>query len=88
MLGANYIKILTQVGDSRDWKLKNITNWELKLCLLPRKCFISDQYLFGKMAYKGTKHIRGPDETLLQKVIWIEKHTFLLWQLGVKNDFQ
>lgn len=89
MFGANYvIGGLSRTNNEKEWKLNKVDKWELKLCALPRRCLLSNQLIFGKMAYKGTRHIRNPDWTLLEEILWVEKHTFLLWQLGVTNDYK
>jgi hypothetical protein len=70
----------TQAPKSENWGLSQVQHWELKLCILPHKCFLTDKTLWGKLAYKGDRYIHGPGEPVIE-TFWIEKHEFLIWQL-------
>jgi hypothetical protein len=65
---------------SEDYGLNRAQQWDLKLCWLPRQCFISGKSLWGKRAYHGTRWIHGPGEPV-QQTYWVDKHEFLLWHL-------
>ena len=71
---------VTQAPLSEDWGLSRAKYWELKLCWLPKKCFISGKTLWGKRAYVGERWITGPGEPMVQ-TYWIDKFEFLIWQL-------
>lgn len=63
-----------------DWILDRVKWWELKLCWLPKKCFLSGQNLWGKKAYKGVRYIHGPGEPV-RDVYWIDQNEFIMWKL-------
>lgn len=65
---------------SEDWGLNRAQVWDLKLCLLPRKCFLSGQQLWGQRAYRGIRYIHGPGEAI-EEIYWVNKNEFLLWHL-------
>jgi hypothetical protein len=65
---------------SEDWGLKRITDWKLKVCLAPKKCFLSKKQLWGKTAYYGENWITGPGDPIVNKY-WISKEEFIIWQL-------
>ena len=65
---------------SEDYGLNRTQRWDLKLCWLPKKCFISGTLLWGKWAYHGTRWIHGPGEPV-EQIYWVDKHEFLIWQL-------
>ena len=65
---------------TENWGLNRAQRWDLKLCWLPRKCFISGTPLWGKLAYHGIRWMHGPGEPV-EVTYWIDKHEFLLWQL-------
>lgn len=80
MMGANWT-IRTEASSlSDDWGLNRVKWWELKLCWLPKRCFLSGQDLWGKKAYKGVRYIHGPGDPV-EDVYWIEKNEFLIWRL-------
>lgn len=63
-----------------DHGLNRAQYWKLKLCWLPKKCFLSDKPLWGKRAYHGERWITGPGEPVVEHY-WIEKFEFMKWQL-------
>ena len=65
---------------SQDWGLSRVKWWELKLCWLPKKCFLSGQGLWGRYAYKGARYIHGPGEPV-EEVYWIDRNEFIMWRL-------
>jgi hypothetical protein len=65
---------------SEDWSLRRAQYWKLKLCWLPKKCFITGKTLWGKLAYRGERWITGPGEPIMEEY-WIEKTEFLIWNL-------
>jgi len=67
----------------RYWYLKRVNDWELKFCLFPKRCCLSNKKLFGKFAYKGLCWITGPGDPI-PEVFWIDKNEFLIWQ--IKRD--
>ncbi len=51
--------------------------WELKFFLWPRRCYYSDQWIWMKSGYKGTRMITGPgDPVFLYR--WVTKEEFLV----------
>lgn len=54
--------------------------WELKFCLVPKKCFYSGKRLWFKLAYKGTAMICGPGDALFY-YRWVERKEFLLQRI-------
>ena len=69
-----------QSPPSEDWGLTRATGWHLHFCLLPRKCFLTDQKLWLERCYKGTRMITGPGEPVFVDY-YIDKFEFLIWQL-------
>jgi hypothetical protein len=69
-----------QTQEYQDWGLNRARGWELKLCWLPRKCFLSGKPLWGKRAYVADRYIYGPGDQMIQ-TYWIDKHEFLIWNL-------
>ena len=61
-------------------QLNRAKRWELKLCWLPKKCYLTGKPLWGKLAYHGERWITGPGSPVVQHY-WIDKHEFLIWQL-------
>ena len=65
---------------SQDWGLTRVKTWDLKLCILPKKCHLSGKKLWGKKAYKGIRWIHGPGEPI-EEIYWIERSEFMFWNL-------
>jgi hypothetical protein len=65
---------------SEDWGLRRANHWKLKLCWLPKKCFLTGKDLWGKFAYHGERWITGPGEPIVEHY-WIEKTEFIIWNL-------
>ena len=65
---------------SEDWGLNRAKWWELKVCWLPKKCFLSGKNLWGKRAYHGENWVTGPGEPIVHHY-WIEKNAFMIWNL-------
>lgn len=69
---------------SEDYGLSRAGFWKLKLCWLPKKCFLTGKDLWGKRAYRGERWITGPGEPIVE-YYWIEKHQFMFWNLKGKK---
>ena len=69
-----------QSPPSEDWGLSRARGWKLKLCWLPKRCFLSNERLWGKKAYHAQRIITGPGEPVIEDY-WIEKSKFLIWSL-------
>jgi hypothetical protein len=65
---------------SEDWGLRCAKDWQLKLCWMPRICFLTGKPLWGKRAYRGIRWITGPGESI-EEIFWVEKHEFIIWNL-------
>lgn len=63
-----------------DWGLNKVINWRLKLCWLPKTCFLSNKKLWGKRAYCGIRMITGPGTPIFE-YYWIDRDEFILWKL-------
>jgi hypothetical protein len=51
--------------------------WELRFFLWPRKCYYSNQWIWLKTGYRGTRMITGPgDPVFLHR--WLTKEEFLM----------
>ena len=66
------------------WGLNRVSDWNLKLCWFPKKCFLSQKNIWWKYAYYGENLITGPGEPILEQY-WIEKSEFLIWNLKGKT---
>jgi hypothetical protein len=73
-------KMSDEVEFSEDYGLNKATGWKLKLCWIPKNCFLSKKPLWGKRAYHGERWITGPGEPVFVDY-WIEKTEFLIWNL-------
>ena len=71
---------VTQSPPHEDWGLRRARGWELKLCWLPQKCFLSGKPLWGKRAYCAEAWIYGRDDPG-SKTYWLDKNEFMLWNL-------
>lgn len=71
---------VSQSPPSEDWGLQRAVGWRLKLCWLPKQCYLTGKKLWGRYAYYGERWITGPGEPVMESY-WIEKHQFLLWTL-------
>jgi hypothetical protein len=71
---------VTQAPLSSDWGLNKAKDWKLKLCWIPKDCFLSGKNLWGKRAYHGVRMITGPGEPVFEDY-WIDKNEFLIWNL-------
>jgi hypothetical protein len=65
---------------SEDWGLHRAKNWKLKLCWLPKKCFLSGKPLWGKYAYYAQNWLTGPGDPIPVDY-WLDKNEFLVWNL-------
>ena len=65
---------------SGSYGLSRARGWQLKLCWLPKKCFLSDSPLWGKKAYHAQRIITGPGTPVIENY-WLEKTEFIKWQL-------
>jgi hypothetical protein len=75
---------VSQSPPSQDWSLSRASDWTLKVCCFPRKCYISGKKLWGKYAYCGTTIITGPGDPVVEH-FWIDKDEFLIWNLKGKK---
>lgn len=66
--------------DYYNWLLGRVQQWDLKFSLLPRRCFLSNKWVWMRKAYKGVYYITGPGEPVTF-TYWIEKDELLLWKL-------
>lgn len=69
---------------SENWGLRRAVGWKLKLCWLPKQCFLTGKPLWGKKAYHGFRVITGPGDPV-QEDYWIDKHEFMVWNLRGKK---
>lgn len=76
--------IVTQSPISEDWGLKRVSNWKLKLCWFPKKCFLTKKSLWGDTAYYGENWITGPGDPVVVKY-WIDRNEFIIWNLKGKK---
>ena len=67
-----------------DWGLRRAKWWELKLCWLPKKCYLTGKPLWGRRAYRGERWFRFGQEFVVEH-FWIDKHEFLIWTLKKKE---
>jgi len=58
------------------WSTK--ASWELRYCWFPRKCAISNQWLWLDMAYCGTLILTGPGDPIVE-YRWHDAHEHLIW---------
>ncbi len=54
--------------------------WQLKYCLLPRRCHYTNKRLWLTFAYKGTGMITGPGETIFE-YRWCNRKEFLFLKI-------
>jgi hypothetical protein len=71
---------VTQSPPTEHWGLSKARGWKLKLCWLPKKCFLSEKPLWGKRAYHAVRMITGPGEPVFEDY-WIAKDEFIFWSL-------
>jgi len=76
--------MVDQEPRAQEWGLYRVNNWKLKLCWLPRKCYLSGKPLWGKQCYMGVRVITGPG-TPVEDYYYIEKSEFLFWMLRGKK---
>lgn len=65
---------------TEDWGLNRASWWELKLCWLPKKCFLTGRSLWGQRAYHGERWITKSGEPIVEHY-WIDRNEFVMWQL-------
>jgi hypothetical protein len=73
----------TQAPYWDNWSFNNVRRWDLKLCWMPKKCYLTGKSLWGKYAYYGGRLIHGPGDPILDEY-WVDKNEFLIWQLKKK----
>ena len=78
---------LSRMGDevqqapiSGSWGLSRAIGWKLKICWIPKKCFLSEKPLWGKQAYHAQRIITGPGDPVIENY-WLDKTEFIKWQL-------
>ena len=69
-----------QSPPSDDWGLNRAKGWRLKLCWLPKRCFLSKKSLWGKRAYHAVNIVTGPGDPIYVDY-WLERSEFLFWNL-------
>lgn len=79
-MGTGYDAGVSQAPASEDYGLGRAQHWELKLCWLPKRCYLTQKPLWGRLAYHGERWITGPGEPVVQHY-WIERDEFLIWNL-------
>ena len=65
------------------WSMRQ-SEWDLRLCLLPRICEISGRSIWLKYAYRGHRLIHGPGEPVTI-THWLAKEEFVMARL--RGDF-
>ena len=76
----DHVGVPMQAPPSEDWGLNRVPIWRLKLCLIPKKCFLSNKQLWGKYAYYGENWITGPGDPVVQE-FWVSKEEYIVWKL-------
>ena len=77
---SNIVDKVSQSPLSEDWGLRKAQGWRLKLCWLPKKCYLTGKDLWGKQAYYGERWITGPGEPVMEPY-WIDRGEFIIWRL-------
>jgi hypothetical protein len=70
----------TQEPITGNWGLNRARGWKLKICWIPKKCFISKKPLWGKQAYNAQRIITGPGDPVIEDY-WIDRNEFIIWNL-------
>jgi hypothetical protein len=62
-------------------------HWQLKFVLWPRQCYLSDNRIWLKRAYCGTRVITGPGDPVYE-YRWLTKESFVTAALKgiIKNE--
>ncbi len=68
-----------QENDNEAFKRRCI-GWELRISLLPRRCYYTGKYLWFKSAYVGTSMLTGPGEPIFEHR-WCEKKEYLFLKI-------
>ena len=54
--------------------------WQLKFAWLPQRCDLTQQRIWFKLAYCGTRIITGPGDPVIQHQ-WHDKSEHIIWRL-------
>lgn len=66
-------------GDNM-WKHSNV-QWEYKFCWFPKRCHLSRNQLWLKMAYCGTIMIKNGSGNPIVEYCWHDTNEHLIWLL-------
>ena len=60
--------------------LEQAQYWQLKFAVVPHRCAISGQRIWLEYAYRGTRIITGPGDSIVEH-FWIGRNEFMIWKL-------
>ncbi len=60
---------------------KKCLGWELKFTWLPKRCDITGEKIWLKLAYRGTAVWRAGDNIFISEHRWHDKCEHIIWQL-------
>ena len=66
------IEYVKERPPSQNWGLQRASNWQLRFCWLPKRCYLTGKKLWCCRAYRGENWVTGPGEPLML-LYWIEK---------------
>ena len=72
---------------TQDWGFNLARDWRLEFCWFPKRCFLSNQILWGKFAYHGQNILTGPGDPIVEDY-WLEKNEFLIWQIKQAGEIK
>lgn len=87
MFGTNYNEHRAAMGypeknqeEADDWFYRRCLGAELKFCLWPRRCDISNRLIWFKRGYRLIAILTGPGDDVVE-TRWHDKNEHILWQL-------
>ncbi len=65
---------------SNDTFKRQCVGWNLKFCILPKRCHYTGKYLWLTKAYRGVAMITGPGEPVFE-YRWCERKEYLFLKI-------
>lgn len=64
----------------REWFYDRV-RWEYKFCIIPRKCMLTDKWLWLTYAYRGIASMRAGDNDFIFEKGYHQRDAHIIWEL-------
>jgi len=78
MMGAGYQSKRAMAEGREDWFYRKCLGWELRFALWPRRCDLTNNWIWLQRGYRGTAILTGPGDPIYESR-WHTPDEHLVW---------